>query len=112
MEKQLRREVDFAAMHRDAMDTMAAMEQMLATVRRMADFAAHYMENYEEEEDYEDEEDEDSHEDPMKDADKVKNDRNLNLEGMMNDNSDETNMVDRGNKGHRKKIAIIKLRRM
>jgi hypothetical protein len=111
MEKQLKREVDFGAMHRDAMDTMAAMEQMLATVRRMADFAAHYMENYEEEE-YEDEEEEDTHEDPMKDADKVIDDKNINLEGMMNDDSGKTNMVDRSNKDSRKKIAIIKLRRM
>lgn len=85
------KDIDFGAMHRDAVGSLEALETLLANTRKLAAFSGQYLSQGEVEELTEEEEE-------MADAEK--------------DDSDLTNTVDRTPKEERKKLAIIKLSRM
>ena len=101
-------DVDFKSMHRDAMENLAAIEQIVSTTRKLADFAGHYMS----EEQKEEEEDDGDERLPK---DKPTPEENTKLYGrseVMADDSHDTNTVDRSDKKDRKKLAVIKMMRM
>ena len=85
------KDVDFKAMHKDAIGSLEALETLLSNVTKLAAFSGSYLGDVEKMELSEEEEE-------MADAEK--------------DDSDLTNTVDRTPKDERKKLAIIKLSRM
>lgn len=93
--------VNFAMMHKDAIESLGALEQLMGNIRRLADFAGSYMA-------------EDQMEEMMEEGDlQVIDDKsNFGKVETLEDVSDKTNVVDRAPKEMRKKMAVIKLSRL
>lgn len=112
-------DIDFKCMHEDALRSLESLEQLMGTVRKVAEVAGSYlaMEGEEDEEDYDEDAEADMDElegmDANEGGSRVVDDKALyGKRETLEDNSDKTNVVNRASKGERKRLAVIKLSRM
>ena len=82
-------DVNFKAMHMDAMESLGALEQLLGNIHRLAAFSGEYLSK-----------------EPLDLSEEEKE-----MAAAEADTSDLTNVVDRTPKEERKKMAILKLSR-